>query len=525
MDLEAGARPVFEVLRSLSSAAKLPLKAPTELAEEKVTVLFTSMPLPEAARALAAALDAVWVERRHPRTGRKEYHLEPTKRRTERLARYRNARRAAEAARDRQALAVLLLNLSGRAPEPKGPDVLKNPPLFLRPKPIYPLVRSLPRASLELLVAGANDAFSTVNGGGPDNTPVLTLPGRSLSADQRRLLQSFVRDSARESANKGEVGLRRSQDKLADLGRPEGFLLDFWSFRFEAPHGLAMDIFLRLRAPEDRWGQDLQLAKARGHPITEPLEDLRYLAPSRPVFTDPARERSVLSLKYGPARLDQALLELARASKVNLVADYYTKPGDIPVNGSGRSLAGWLGQVEKSHSLAHFWQGPTLVIRSRDWPRATDREPTASVTDHLDARQRKAGALGFDEYLYAANALRDSQLATLFNHADQHGRRLYQRDVPRLTRYRHVLRGFAALTDPQRRLLRSDAGLPVAALTPSQLERWRPALRRFSLFPPASFNHAGLKISSVPEGSGPLPDFLLLGLPELPEVELAVNRR
>jgi hypothetical protein len=509
--VERGGRPLPEILEALSGQAGLRLKVGDELLDQKATVVFAGTPLVDAATALADCVDGVW--RTREKAGEAtEYRLEGSKRRTEHLNSYRRARAAAAAARDRAAEATLRHVLS--QPPSDGP----RGELSYNPEPLFPLLRSLPDAALRAWIDGGNDAFTVINGFGPDKTPAVVIPGAALDGGQRASLSALYEALAEEAIKAGGNG---------DLGRalarhPEAMRLELWSQRADLREGLTLDLWIRIFSSGSSSGGDFRLGSGVSGALPDPLEDLSDLAPAGAERTRELEKTKRLDLLYGPARMDRALIEIARAAGISLAAEYYTEPGAFPLISSQLPLERVLRDAETLYHLVHFCVGGTLVVRCRDWRYRCDREPFGAIVDLLEEQKQHHGALSLDDYIAAASVLDDPRLPALRNHQDEHGSQLFLREAPRLAAYRNVLRGCAGLTPAERAALASEQGLALAALSPPELARWQRALRPFMLLlTPEAMRTARIRVTPSAPGYQGIPSFLLEGVPDLEPVPLA----
>jgi hypothetical protein len=213
--------------------------------------------------------------------------------------------------------------------------------------------------------------------------------------------------------------------------------------------------------------------------------------------------------------MDRAVLELARAAGVNLAADYYTKPGHAQIAGR-QTLGRLLRDVDSAVNTAHFWTGPTLVVRSKDWAASYDREPVTAVIDRWELRTAAGKALQYPDYSFAATALADLQIGRLSVHADEHGRRLWHQEVDLLSQNRHTLRGLASLTSSQVNRMRAQDGLLVKLLTIPQSRAWRAALRPLALYPREALSNVRIRLLD----RDPIPSVTVVGLPTVGGLEL-----
>jgi hypothetical protein len=241
-----------------------------------------------------------------------------------------------------------------------------------------------------------------------------------------------------------------------------------------------------------------------------------------PSANDTRENIKIAEILYGPARLDRALVEIARAARINVAVEYYTTPGAIPLLVKRGTLQDALRRTE-SHPIVRFWSETVLVVRPRDWPFRYDREPKASLIDRWDDERNQDGAISLGAYLDAAGTTEDRRLSTLFGHADQQGQLLYRTEAVKLLRHRFVLRGYRSLSGPQRREAEQTAGLPLARLTSAGLAHWRPVLDRFPYLPTDALLH--LRLRTVPSNSraDPLPRFYLLGIPGIDSLPLVTE--
>jgi hypothetical protein len=526
VEVEKAGRPVSEVLAALSRQASLKLTAATELAPQKVTVLFRAMPLDEALRSLSAAVDGVWKAHPPPDGGAIEYRLEPSERRKSRLDHYRRQREAAASERDDAALAALMDNLHGRErkPAPDDANAASRMAANLQPTQLYGLVRELPESILRQMISQANEAFPTMTGMLSERSPAVILPATALSSTRRRQLSHFLEALADEAQRRGAPSRAEACRRIAR--QPEILRLEFWALRYDLAGGLAVVAHLRLQAPDGVWRQDCFLTGAVSKPLPDRLEDPRQLAPPDARFTDPTEEMK-LDVGYGPSRMDRGLIEIARAAGVNLAADYYTKPGALDLQTRAHPLGDLLKQAETLHRMAHFWTGKSLIVRARDWPLAFDREPAAAVLDRWDRRKEEQKPLTLDDYVEAATRLTDAQIVTVSNHSDERAQRLHRFEVKPLAQLRHVLRGYAELNGLQRTAIAGPQGMAVASLSKEQSQSWGPVLRRLAVFPPEAVQRTRIRMIMGRIQPGPvatpdalLPTFVMLGLPGAPLLDL-----
>ncbi len=528
ISLEVAGRPLPEVLRSLSRQAKLSVSAGKGLADQKVTALFRAMPLAEASRALAAAVDGTWQERR-AESSEVRYLLEPSKRRLQRLERFRRAWKAAEQERDRLTLEALRAVLTRPRPQAR-PDQPDPPSYRLQsyPEPLFPLVRSLGEPVLARVIREASESFPQVNGLGADKSPGLVVPGSTLGPAQREALARFLdqlADERERQSTRTPASASLAERNRLMARRPEAVQLRLWTIRSLSPRGrLELDVFFQLTAPGTGWGLDGTLVSTEGAPLAEPLEELRHLAPGDAAFRHALEDASKVDLTHGPARVDRGLMAIARATGVNLAADHYTKPGRLVLMKRQRTLKELLEDPEKQGKLAHFWIGSTLIVRASNWPFAYDREPPAGVADRWDDEVRRQGLISLDAYVEAARQMDDARIGTFFNHADERGNAIHAEPVRRLAWHRHVLRGYDVLTERQRRHARRPEGLPLATLSAAQKQTWRRALAPYELvIARADLRRVSLRIMPPASPAQPIPLILVQGLPDVPPFELPVQ--
>jgi hypothetical protein len=251
----------------------------------------------------------------------------------------------------------------------------------------------------------------------------------------------------------------------------------------------------------------------------------RSLANNHPAeagsFNDSARPHAFETsgqLKFEPrtARYDAAMRRISRAAGISFVADYFTKPVAMELPPTTENLRAAMKLAASCFNATHRWRGNVMIVRSRDWFAAIDREPRTEVVDRWEEGSKGRSHLDLMDYLVAARELNDRQMATFANHMNEEGIRLFEEEVRLLMRNRHSLRGYASLTGMQKLHTRSKSGLPVSRLDAAQRIAWKPALRILGLFPPEVL--ARIRIKTKP--SQPIPKFSVEGIPQFGEISL-----
>ncbi len=529
--VEAAGRPLPEVLDKIQKQIGLRLEVAKELTSQNVTVVFQELPLHDAAESLAAAVDGTWHQRRAA-DGVTAFVLGPSERRATRLRRFRREWQQAEERCVQMVLDEVERRLS--APTPEGTPIS----LHSYPALLFPVFRSLPRSVLRRVVAEGSDGFQLGNGVGADKAAQLVLPGRALSLAGRQAIRSFLdavadrltKDPPRVPMGPGvspEVQDRAHQhtqqriDEFRTLAeRPEEMVIHLWTLRCPDSHGLSFDLFFQLSKPGSELAFDGKVAETHGPPLPELLEKPVDLLCAGAMETSPVDE-ATLNAPFGAARSDRALLEIARAAGVNLAADAYTRGEPYTLFVRGQPLSKVLGDWKKPYRGSQFWLGSTLVMRSRDWPYRCGREPPAAIADRWDTSLKRQGVLSFADYLLAATAVRDRQIQGLWNHLDERGTAKHREAAYRLSRHRHVLRGWTRLTAAQKREVASARGLMLGKLTVQQKAAWQRAISPYELLTAGAAGSV-LRLRTTPAESAEqaIPNFLLLGLPAMPPVDL-----
>jgi hypothetical protein len=218
--------------------------------------------------------------------------------------------------------------------------------------------------------------------------------------------------------------------------------------------------------------------------------------------------------------MDRALLEIARAAEVDLAAEDFTRLDHMSLYCHNRPLGEVLKDTERQLQLAHFWVGSTLVLRARDWPYAVDHEPLAGLIDLWEREEHDHGFLPLGDYLDAATALDDAQIAMLRNHRDERGMLRWPMEAVRLLRNRHMLRGFAALDGERREQMFSAEGLPLLEAAVAQPAAWQRVLLRFALFPRSALSAARVRAAPPESPDIGVPTVYLTGIPGMEPVTL-----
>jgi hypothetical protein len=514
LTVKTGARPLGELVPVLAGQSGLPLDVDKTVKDDKVTVRLKATACELGLRALAAAVDGTWKERRL--NGIVRFVLTESARRKRILSEYRRRRAAAEVRIERRVIERLSENLGGADRSSHSDSTSERSPHVENPA-VLTLLSELPKEKVEGVIRSPNAGTSSSNGFGHDSTPSLILPGSMLSQSQRRQVGQFLNRLASNIDSKFGGGSSRATSARDIANNSDRLVVSLWSSRSDVSGTLVQGAFLRLKDSQSDWVQDCMIsATATERSLADlnsanqdPFEDAH-----RPTVSD---KSTVLKLNEGLARYDRAMLAIADAAGVPLVADYFTKKTAFRLPAPSITLTKVMQMAAKALNVSHRWRGNALVVRSRDWYAAIDCEPAAEVVDRWETASQGSARLSLIDYMIAARDLADRQIATLANHSNYEGLSVFEEEAKSLMRYRHALRGYASLNGSQRLQTRSKTGLPVSNLSAAQRSAWKPALRILGLFPPEALAH--IRIKTTP--AHPIPRFSVGGIPHIGEISLA----
>jgi hypothetical protein len=372
----------------------------------------------------------------------------------------------------------------------KGPGVPNNSFNTLCPA-AYQTVKHVPREIIQQALMNPNppQIGSTV-----DKIPCASFRASQLSPEGKaafsELISQLVADAeARRVANaEARPPGRPASAYLRQLpARSNELVLEFWSNEAVSKGGTTLT--LSLKDPElPAFSTDFGLSvtsfdeierefKRTGHAREKEIK-----SPTAP--PDP-RENVTVVLPRGTYRYDRALELLAKSAQVDLVSDYFTHGKPVKWEGGPQRMAQVLADLDQDYGLTHRWEGSTLLVRTRNWAEALEREPTTAVVERAETVAASPDGPELKDVVWIASRCSDEQLAVLGFHMDPTGKRLKPLELaPQIRTNSAWLRAYAALTPAETKLAEGPSGLRLARLPLRTRALWERALMRASVYPP-----------------------------------------
>ena len=469
-EIRSEADSVGRVAEALREALDRRLLVAQELSDDKLVVKAAKSRADAARVQIARLLDARWV--RPPDSSGGALRLEPSPARADIIA---SAERARELARSNEIQLVVdrirsAFDDPSKRWDPKG--------LFPQTEPAFEILRTLSADSLELALSRPAPPGRR---GGARSAPAQSVayPVGRLSPETRQAVRHYVEALAEFSAGDAEhsAWLRRYVDRADELW------LRLPAFRAisdpTVPEGLDGEASIVLWDPRRNGALGIPLTLRAYTLLNHTLGDTAASGET----PEQLRGRKV-KIESGSYRFDRFLTMLADAGEFNVVSDYFTRSKLVQLTKPEYDLDELLTGVDENMGVRHWWDGDTLLVRTRNWPDALAVEPTQAMVETLERTARTEGGFTFEEYLELAADATDDQIATLQLHTGPQGETPWKAWADRLRANAIWLRAYASLSNRERDQARREAGLRLERLDPTKRALWNEVLLRNALYIP-----------------------------------------